>query len=138
MNHEHDDIAGYIIEVVNKDVVEANAPTEPGRLCRSNTLQIPQGSGFVRGPVQLEWLQQAIPLGRKALHVAMAIWYTAGFKRQGTIKLTRKKLEVFQVTTETARTLLHKFEAAGLVSVDRKRGRSPIVTIKPVDVQSSD
>ena len=96
---------------------------------------LPPGGQFIRGPIPLDWLGVAIPLARKALHVAMAIWYCYGFKQEIVIKLTPTKLKPFGVTTETARAILHKFEAAGLVSVDRKRGRSPLVTIKPITNQ---
>ncbi len=99
---------------------------------------LPKGGRFIKGPIPLEWLEVAIPLGRKALNVAMAIWYCYGFKQETEIKLTPTKLRPFRVTTETARTILHKFEAAGLVTVDRKQGRSPLVTIKPVSIQNKE
>lgn len=130
MSTEEKGIAAYVTPVVSPGDAKPRTLRTPSRPQSNGALQVPQGGGFVRGPIPLEWLQCAIPQGRKALHVAMAIWYSAGFKKEVTIKLTRKKLKVFGVTTETARTLLHKFEEVGLVSVDRKRGRSPIVTIK--------
>ena len=95
----------------------------------------PKAAHFIRGPIPLDWMETAIPLGRKATQVALAIWYAHGFNRDDpVIKLTRTKLKRFDVTTETARTILHKFEAAGLVSVDRKQGRSPLVTIKSIQI----
>ena len=121
---------------------KTDRPTQQYKLTSSNEYSggvsyplLPRGGRFVRGPIPLDWLEVAVPLGRKALHVAMAIWYCYGFKQEIVIKLTPTKLKPFGVTTETARTILHKFEAAGLVSVDRKRGRSPLVTIKPITNQ---
>ena len=99
---------------------------------------LPKGGRFIKGPIPLDWIEVAIPLGRKAINVAMAIWYCYGFKHETEIKLTPTKLKPFRVTTETARTILHKFEAAGLVSVDRKQGRSPLVTIKSISIQDKE
>ena len=89
------------------------------------------GDKFIRGPIPLDWILTAVPCGRKSLNVAMAVWYLAGFKRQNQIKLTATTLAMFDTTPQTARRILVQFELAGLVTVDRKRGRSPIVTIHP-------
>jgi hypothetical protein len=45
------------------------------------------------------------------------------------IKLTRSALGIFRVSPRTADRLLSAFEGAGLVKVDRHRGRCPIVTL---------
>jgi len=88
-----------------------------------------RGEKFIRGPIPLEWLKSAIPISRKSINVALALWYLAGFKRSNPVKLTAHTLAAFDVTSKAARSILHRFELAGLVEVDRKRGRSPIVTI---------
>jgi len=88
-----------------------------------------RGEKFVRGPIPLDWIKAAIPLGRKSINVCLAIWYAAGFKQSNPVKLTATMLAEFDVTADSARKLLMRFESAGLVEVDRKRGRSPIVTI---------
>lgn len=92
-----------------------------------------KGEKFIRGPLPLDWIQQAIPCGRKALNVCLAIWHLAGFKQQSPIKLSPATLAEFGVSSQTARKILVRLESAGLVAVDRKSGRSPIVKIFPAN-----
>jgi hypothetical protein len=87
---------------------------------------------FVRGPIPLDWIQAAIPCGRKSLNVVFALWFLAGFGRTNPVSLTAATLSQFGITAQSARRILQRLELAGLVTVDRKRGRSPIVTILPV------
>ena len=47
-----------------------------------------RGEKFIRGPIPLDWIQAAIPLGRKSIHVVLALWYSAGFNRSNPVKLT--------------------------------------------------
>lgn len=91
-----------------------------------------RGEKFVRGPIPMNWIQAAIPLGRKSINVVLAVWFLAGFKRENKVKLTAATLVDFDVTPQAARAILRRFESAGLIRVDRKRGRSPIVTILSV------
>ena len=100
------------------------------------TIELPRpqrGEKFVRGPIPLDWIKAAIPCGRKSINVVLALWYLAGFNRSNPIKLTPATLLDFGVSAESARSILKRFEQVGLVSVDRKRGRSPIVTIRAVN-----
>jgi hypothetical protein len=92
-----------------------------------------RGEKFVRGPIPMNWIRAAIPLGRKSINVVLAVWFLAGFKRESQVKLTAATLADFDVTSQAARAILRRFETAGLVVVDRKRGRSPIITILDVN-----
>ena len=88
-----------------------------------------QGTRFVRGPVPYEWLRVALSHDGKAGNLAWAIWWLAGVERSNPIRLTRRVLCNFNISTRAARRLLFAFERSGLVEVDRKRGRGPIVTL---------
>ncbi len=90
-----------------------------------------RGERFVRGPIPCDWLQACIPLGLKALNVALALWWLVGMKRTNPVRLTSKVLRQFGVTAETGRTILSKMEKAGLVRVDHCRGRGPDVILLP-------
>ena len=88
-----------------------------------------KGGWFVRGPIPYDWLRVALSFGGKAGHLAWAIWWLAGMERTNPIRLTKRVLRNFNISTRAARRLLTDFERAGLVEVDRHRGRGPIVTI---------
>jgi hypothetical protein len=79
--------------------------------------------------VPLAWLSRASRLPGKALAVALAIWYVAGLERSGTVRLTTSTLREFNVGRKAAYRGLAALERAGLVQVERKRGRCPGVTI---------
>lgn len=86
---------------------------------------------FIRGPIPLEWLAVAIPLGRKSLNVALAIWHLDGFQRtEGhELRLTPTVLSLFSVTPQSARKILHQFSKHRLIMLDSRRGRSPRVVL---------
>jgi len=88
-----------------------------------------RGERFVRGPVPYEWLRVALSVGGKAGNLSWAMWWLAGMERTNPIKLTRRVLSDFNISPRSARRLLIAFERAGLVEVDRKRGRGPIVAL---------
>lgn len=85
---------------------------------------------FVKGPLPGPWLSLAAELPGKCLHVAMAVWYMAGLKKQTSVPLTRQTLAKFHVLPDAGRWALKKLEAARLVAVERKPGCAPVVTIQ--------
>jgi hypothetical protein len=60
----------------------------------------------------------------------LAVWYLAGLKRTATVRPTSKTWQLFGLSQPSAWRSLNALEAAGLVSIDRGRGRCPLVTIK--------
>lgn len=83
---------------------------------------------FVRSP-PLEWMTIAARLPGKALHVATAIRYIAGLKRKRAVAWEPNKLAMFGLTRPTLYRGLQQLEAAGLITVDRHRGRAARITI---------
>ena len=88
-----------------------------------------QGGRFIRGPVPFDWLRVALSFGGKAGNLAWSLWWLAGMERTNPIRLTKRVLTDFNMSTRAARRLLIEFERAGLVVVDSQRGRSPKVTL---------
>jgi DNA-binding transcriptional ArsR family regulator len=81
----------------------------------------------------MRWLSAAMRLPGKALHVAIAIWQRAGMTNSGTIKLNLSRLD--GVTHSAGSRGLLALEEAGLVTIVRKKGQSPIVTLRePADM----
>ena len=85
--------------------------------------------GFIKGPIPLGWITKAAGVEGKTLHVAIALWFLAGLKRSRKVALSQSTLRLFGVSRQASYRALKRLETVGLVSVDRHRGRNPIVTI---------
>jgi hypothetical protein len=84
---------------------------------------------FLKGPVSLPWITSASKISSSALSVGVLLWYWYGLSGAPIIKLTTKKLKEFWISKRTAYRALQRMENAGLVLVDRKYGRAPLVRI---------
>lgn len=91
------------------------------------------GEMFLKGPIPLKWIHSAAVLPGKTFTVAIAVWFRAGITKDRCVKVTRALLEPFGVGRKAGYAGLRSLEAAGLVSVARRTGRAPIVTILSVD-----
>ena len=91
--------------------------------------EITKSRRFLKGPIPLDWLVIAAKQSGRALHVGIVLWFLKGVKRSRTVELTQSKLAWFGISRHAGYRALAKLEKAGLVSVGRHRGRSPIVTI---------
>jgi hypothetical protein len=84
---------------------------------------------FLKGPVPLPWLALAGRQPGKALHVAVALWFLAGVTKSSTVALSNEVLATFGVNRRAGHRGLTALERAGLVAVERHRGRQPRVTV---------
>jgi hypothetical protein len=84
---------------------------------------------FLRGPIPLFWLTPATRLSGKALALALALWFQSGRKNSREVKLSSRILERFHVNRKALYRGLKALEAVGLVSVAKRRGKNPTVTI---------
>ncbi len=91
-----------------------------------------KGEHFLKGPVPCTWLEQAAVLPGKALHIGLALWFMAGMTKSQTVKLSRSLAAQFGTLPDASRRALSTLEKAGLVSVIRHPGRSPVVTLLEV------
>ena len=94
---------------------------------------------YVRGPLPLKWFQKASTISRTAGVVGMIIWriayqkklwgYDSQRRTSGHIKVTNQTCKKWGVCGNSKNTALRLMEKAGLIRLDTKRGRSPIVQI---------
>ena len=78
----------------------------------------------------LEWETAAARLPGKALHVARALRYISGLtKTNNGIKMQSKVLALFGVSHKAYNRCLRLLETAGLVTVERFPGQTPVVSI---------
>lgn len=96
-----------------------------------NNPSLPNISGkFLRGPIPWDWLTAAGQLPGRALHVGVAIWHLDGFERSGRVRLKPSTLRDLGVDRFSAYRGLKTLEDYKLISVIRRRGAAPLVTIK--------
>jgi hypothetical protein len=84
---------------------------------------------FLRGPIPLDWLQQAARLPGRALHLGIALWYLDGFQQTRTVQAKPSVIRDFGLDRYASYRALHQLEEVGLVSVVRKKGAAPMVTL---------
>ena len=85
--------------------------------------------GFVKGPIPLPWLEIAARLPGKSIHAGIALWYVAGLTRSRLVPLSNIAGLRFGLDRNAKYRALQWLEGAGLVAVERKLGRAPLVTI---------
>jgi hypothetical protein len=118
-----------------------NDPFDPAKLSLNNleladdevpcrpvltTKQRRQRAHFVKVP--LEWAERAT----KALHVPQAyvmIWLLYRAWKTGSNTVVLSNRPIHYINRSTKRRALLKLEKAGLIRVDRGRGRAPVVTL---------
>ena len=94
---------------------------------------------YVRGPLPLKWFQRASTISRTAGVVGLIIWrdayqkklrgYDSQRRTSGHIKVTTQNCMKWGICGNSKNTALRLMEKAGLIRLDLKRGRSPIVQI---------
>lgn len=121
------------------------APFDPARLrlqgrpaaarnLRANRLR--KGEHFLKGPISLAWLQAAARLPGKSLHAGVALWYAAGLTRSQSVPLSNLSGGKFGLDRNAKYRALSWLERGGLIRVERKLGRAPIVTILTLEPPS--
>lgn len=91
-----------------------------------------KGELFLCGPIPWDWLCKASQSGGKgcAVQIALALWFLSGLNHHSaTVKLTRKTLKSLGIERNAGYRGLRTLEDAGLVSVVRKSGACPVVTL---------
>jgi len=88
---------------------------------------------FLKGPVPLNWLMTTSRLPGKTLEVGIALWFLSGVNKNLSVRLSNKLLSEFGINRYAKHRALRVMEEANLISVFRKPGRSPVVTILELD-----
>ena len=94
---------------------------------------------YIRGPLPLKWFQKASTISRTAGVVGMIIWriayqkklwgYDSQRRTSGHIKVTNQTCMKWGICGNSKNTALRLMEKAGLIRLELKRGRSPVVQI---------
>src|SRR5262245_56577516 len=73
-----------------------------------------QGEKFLKGPIPWTWLERALPLPGKALHVALLLWREAGCRRCRTVRFCLRGALPAGLSRQSARRGLRRLADAGL------------------------
>lgn len=87
------------------------------------------GGHFLKGPIPLVWLERAACLPGRCLHVGIALWFLGGVQKSRVIALSNHASRRFGLDRNSKYRALDWLEKAGLISVQRKMGRSPVIKI---------
>jgi len=99
-------------------------------LCDDNMIRgIPRRYDHIWGPIPLHWIGCAACLPGRALHVALALWHISTLSKSRTLKMQQKVREQLGVSRKVYSRGLLTLEEAGLISVERKAGATPVVTL---------
>jgi DNA-binding transcriptional ArsR family regulator len=87
---------------------------------------------FIKGPLPIEWLAAATRAGHPlALPVLLALKHKADTLRQEWVKPPASVLRLFGVDKDGRSRAIAALERAGLVEVRRRKGRPPLVRLRP-------
>ena len=89
------------------------------------------GERFVKGRIPLNWLRTAAHQPGKAIIVALELWFRAGVEMSRTVRISLSNLQVDpKLNRSSASRGLAALERTGLVTVVRRSGRKPTVTLQ--------
>jgi DNA-binding transcriptional ArsR family regulator len=88
----------------------------------------------------MRWIRRAAQLPGKAFHLGMALWQEALCLpgRPATVKLPRRKREWFGLERRAFYRALVALKAAGLVEVESRDGKVPLVTVLEAPANTPD
>ena len=116
---------------------------EPGCKLAVSVLDLPEPEAGMKrrplyGPIPWAWWLPASRLPGKSLHVGAVCWLLAGWERSADFGLALGGWSEFGLSRFSASRGLGALERAELVSVARRPGRSPVVTIREVSPDRAD
>jgi hypothetical protein len=91
--------------------------------------RIPVKGTFIAGPLNVNWLSQARKLGVSALWVGLALWYLRGLRKSNKFVVSNRMMESWNVEADAKRRALRKLQRAGLILIEPRERRSPVVTL---------
>jgi len=101
--------------------------TAPGRA--ETSMKRGPKQDYLRGRLPLDWISAAARLPGRSLHAGLVIWILRGLRNSRVIALSNTESRRFGLDRNAKYRALVWLERAGLVKVERKLGRAPVVTI---------
>ncbi len=89
----------------------------------------PRRYDHIWGPIPLSWIGGAACLPGRTLHTALALWHISTLSKSPVVKMQRKIRDRLGLTRKSYNRSLMALEKAGLISVERMCGCTPVVTL---------
>ena len=109
-------------------------PNKQPHISEKKVVRNTQSYKFLKGPVPLPWLIAAAELPGKTFIVGIVIWFRCGLCKSSTITLPSTVLSLFHIDRSAKSRALDSLEKASLITVERRSGKSPVVTV--LDMQA--
>lgn len=90
------------------------------------TIRRPQ---LITMTLPVEWLERASALPGKALHVAVTLLYLMSLRRSSRVRFSQATLRRLSTSRDASYDALARMAEAGLVRLDKRPGRAPVVTL---------
>ena len=84
---------------------------------------------FIAGPIDVLWVVQASRLGVRALLVGLALWHLRKLRKADTFIVSNLMVRDWGVQPDAKSRALRALEKAGLIRIERRGKRSPLVTL---------
>jgi len=123
---------------MNSDIDNLRLKSNLGKMQRTRrkpNLSMKPGEYFVKGPIPLTWIKQAVLAGGASLAVGIGLYFLSGMRGQKAVSATHDLWRKLGLSRYAAQRGLAALEKAGLVMISRKPGTAPRVTLLPVAAQ---
>src|SRR5271169_3008577 len=84
---------------------------------------------FIAGPIDVAWLSQARKLGVTTLWVGLALWFVRGLRGSDSFSVSNLMMRDWGVLPDAKSRALRKLQKAGLIAIEGRGKRSPLVTL---------
>lgn len=84
---------------------------------------------FIAGPIDVQWVVQAKRLGATPLLVGLALWHLKKLRQSDTFTVSNLMLQEWGIRPDAKSRALRALERAGLIRVEGRGKRSPLVAI---------
>lgn len=84
---------------------------------------------FIKGPIDLRWMQRASECSGRSGMVGLILWYMAGLGKSMVVEVKNKSLAEFGISRQVAYECYERLEAAGLIKRIKRRGKRPVIEI---------
>jgi DNA-binding transcriptional ArsR family regulator len=84
---------------------------------------------YIAGPIDGAWVLEARKLGVTALLAGLVLWHLKGLRKSVSFAVSNLTMEPWGISADAKTRALVKLERAGLIRVQRRGKRSPVVTL---------
>jgi hypothetical protein len=91
----------------------------------------PKYRSFIQGPIDFDWVKKSAALPGKASLVGIAIWFVSGMAKSNTFTIQGQVLDDLGISHKAFNRALNKLAEIGLITVNRRPGRSPEINLLP-------